>query len=456
MSESLAAIDFQKIRSDSIKQCERICELREELSKLLRDDPGVSNLPLRNPTQQHGHPHLLSRMDRIQSRLSLLASTLSPSNRSTPVNKLIPGESPSRKLCIHTPAEIAYSEEADILLESSKDKIASGLKSLENAIDSKISALQNVRNALAETNARVVAQMNERERILLAALVDGLQTVDSGNSDSLHLNDLLKEEAERLRLGNAQCLSSSLMKELNDPVLRDSLQILEANLQQYKIDESDDFRNVSERWGSALHHSIQELRDRCLFDLSRIRMTLEDMDSHGGLYEEMQTLVKENSDLRRRLRKSKLAFSKWMADFVEARPAIDTPCVVPSHEGLSFSVGENFQSLLQTLARMWAALPPSGTECVELLSRVQRAVEMRGAISLADVIKDECNRQVEKLPIAELAARRELLITKGISTPQDHLELRTLTDNLSSLIREYEKKHQQRFMYEGEEYLFKI
>jgi hypothetical protein len=100
---------------------------------------------------------------------------------------------------------------------------------------------------------------------------------------------------------------------------------------------------------------------------------------------------------------------------------------------------------------MWAALGPSGAELIEFLSRIEHAVNNNG--SLAHVYKDECSRHVEKLPIAELIARREFLIAKISLNAEESDELDDLTTHLSSLISEYERKHNQSFVYDGEEYL---
>ena len=102
---------------------------------------------------------------------------------------------------------------------------------------------------------------------------------------------------------------------------------------------------------------------------------------------------------------------------------------------------------------MWTALGPSGTELVEFLQRLEGAIESKGQIPIASVYREECSRHVEKLPLAELAARREYLLAKRELSDEDKVELESVTSNLTSLILEYQDKHKQSFMYDGGDYL---
>jgi hypothetical protein len=105
---------------------------------------------------------------------------------------------------------------------------------------------------------------------------------------------------------------------------------------------------------------------------------------------------------------------------------------------------------------MWEALPPTGNDCARLLSRISQSIQSQGRVTLSDALKHECNMQVEKLPLAELAARRDYLLAKAAVTEEDIQELQILTANLEALISEFENKHKEKFLVDGEEYMHRL
>ena len=104
---------------------------------------------------------------------------------------------------------------------------------------------------------------------------------------------------------------------------------------------------------------------------------------------------------------------------------------------------------LASLRLAQTACGPSNVELVQFLDSIEHAVQT--GTDLAHVYKNECTKNVEKLPLAQLAARREFLLSKPLSF-DERIELAEVTENLESLVLEYEHKHAHSFAYDGVEY----
>ena len=114
---------------------------------------------------------------------------------------------------------------------------------------------------------------------------------------------------------------------------------------------------------------------------------------------------------------------------------------------------ETLRQLTQTLFKMWSALEPSPSEIIGFLEKIFDAIQTGDQEAIEYTCREECTRQVEKLPIAEMIARREFLILRKDQTYHNMEEFDLLTKNLQSLLMDYTQKHHQRFLYEGRDYL---
>lgn len=463
---SSTGLDFNKIRADSLRQCEQINALRAELRDLLSSHSATPEKKAQKPPLPESRPVLLSRMDRIQSRLSLLASSLSPSQRSTrstPRNRPASADSPRRKVehfPISTPrheevGDSSSSDEEDIVYDISKERISKKVKEIGHTLNSKISELYAVKESLQDANARVVAQMNERERLSLAAFVEELHKTSNSSNERLEFDSLIRGELDSIRSKNNQEISAAIkdcfgLSELKESVLR-----FQTEIEKDSHSSSDQFKSIVRSIEGKVDEAMQQVNDNCRFELSKLRNELESQISGlsvGTENVETQKLVDENRKLRQALRRARIALAKWQTDYISQRRE---PVVIAEKRTHvpNVIVGESLPGLLQTLAKMWTALPPSAQECVDLLGGIQSAALSNGSISLADIVKQECSRHVEKLPIAELVARREFLLAKHTLSQPERKELEAISENVWTLIAEYEGKYQQHFMYEGVDYM---
>ena len=455
----MTTIDFQQIRADSVRQCHQINALRDELRTLLTQTNQADGGLTKPPPVPVSKPFLISRVDRIQSRLSFLASTLSPSNKSTPISRPLSADTVPDIFPIGTPnvesrSEAASSsDEEDVVFEATREQIHPKVKAIEASIDSKISGLRVMKLSVQEAHSRAIFDMADRERLNLAALLDDL--VGSGDSISnrgypAH-PEALVIELNRIKLQNDEFIERTLRESKTISNIKSDLERLRHVLLDDSRSGACDPDTVQDLIKVRIRELFDQLSDLYKFEISRLKNELDSQLSQVLSTDEAihSNLVEENQKLKNQVRRFKLAFSKWRMDYLDHARNQKTQFHPPN----SVNLGENVQSLLHTLSRMWTALPPSGHECIDLIMRIHDAAESHGERTLADIVKEECSRHVEKLPIAEHAARREFLLAKRKLLPDEHVELVEITQNVFSLISDYERRHRQPFMFDGVEYL---
>jgi hypothetical protein len=454
-----AGIDFQKIREDSRQQCEQINALRDELRTLLSHNPQVEENLARPPPAPFTRPLLISRVDRIQSRLSLLASTLSPSNKSTPMSRPLSAETPltipPEHFPIGTPEfmldDSASCDEEDALYGALSERVNPRIKSIEEIFDSKVRALNAEKQSIRQSQNKAVLEMTERERLNLESLLDELLHYNKSTLTTRKSST----ELEKLRIRNEQEYHRVVQDAPGFSAITHEVKQLRSRLDELNYNDSVTVNGgITSCLDQSLKDYFQQVKDFYRFEISKLKNQLESQINHASDCDRMEVirLEEENERLRNGLRRTRLAMAKWRFDYVShATDKSSTSQNEPRPE--SVAVGDNVPNLLHTLGRMWTALPPSGQECIELLNRIHDAASTGGTITLGDIVKDECSRHVEKLPIAELAARREFLLAKRSLTFDEQNELREITPNLHSLISEYEHRHNQIFIFDGHEYL---
>jgi len=455
------SLDFQKIRADSVKQCEQINALRAGLRDLLANDTVNAEKKSHRPPLPESRPILMSRMDRIQSRLSLLASSLSPSHRSIPTSRPVSAATPRRQaehFPIATPRgnsdDPSSSADEDIIYDISKEMVSKHVQEIERTLNSKISELQAIKESIQDANIKAAAQMNERERLTLVAFVDELQRYQAPSIEASGLDELVRGHLNAIRSQNETVISEAMKDAFGLSELKKAVERVKYEISRKNDFGEDSHKEIVEKLEKKIKQASQQMSDNSLFEISKLRNDIESQIAISPTTDNSvtQKLLDENMQLRQALRRARISLAKWQADYASQRVE---PVMIPEKRLTvpTVSVGENLPSLLQTLAKMWTALPPSSQECVELLGGIQSAAFSNGATSLADVVKEECSRHVEKLPIAELVARREFLLAKHVLAPQELRELDTISENVYSLISEYEAKYRQHFMYDGRDYM---
>lgn len=506
MSDSTYTIeDLRDIREQSKIHASRIDSIKSELRTLLGNSPSSGrpvevveedltfppayDLPYKParesipvpalpalPPLPSSRPVLISKVDHIQSRLAQLAAALSPSNRSTPMSYTSPRRDltpPQRRPLPPKAAEAAPEpldmELEDILKDVSEAKLSKFLNDLEQRVDAKLAELREAKKQvdLAVTQFKIsqhVTESNSVKQILIR--LDQL-----GNPKAVGFDEsevvMIRSQIEKVKIHNSDLVKSCLTTMTNDKLASVTGEL---NRIQTHLDETDEvghkfIEDLKRGVDDKVTAGLKEIRKEVHFELEKCKSEYEmretSFNTGGPVVDEK--LIRENQELRSLVRKMKISLSKWRVDYLNEatkmvpRPASPSPAKIVARGeptvSSSVNVGPGFNQLSQTLGRMWTALGPSSAELVDFLNRVQDALQTGGPDSLEQVYKDECSRHVEKLPLAELAARREYLLAKRELLPTDRDELNEITANLTSLIFEYQAKHHQPFVYDGEEYI---
>ena len=465
---SSEALDFKRLREDAVQQAARIHDLRAELQKLFEGtteppiplNPGI-------PPLSGNRPLMLSTMDRIQSRLSQLAAALSPSNRSTPVHK--PSTSSEIRLGAKFNADVdtpddessSSSSSEEFLHASLNGEFGAALSALNHKLVSKMRQVEAREKMMGELADRIATEIDARQKDAICRIIDRLQTkhpdiTGSGihNPSSCTIEDKIKG----LKITNREELLGILDEVNNNDLVREAERIFKkvASLQTRPDPGAG---SVVDATSIGVQNTIVHIRNHYKAELSKLSKYIMRLLSQGDQatpdYSTGQQLQRDNAELSRECRRLKMALSKWKIDCLNHESTKLSVGTAPTGSQ-QVAVGENFHELANTLSRMWEALPPTANDCSRLLSRISQAIRSQGRFTLSDALKDECTIQVEKLPLAELAARREFLLAKTAMTDQENEELQIVTANLESLITEFEDKHKERFFFEGEQYMHNV
>lgn len=458
-----SSVDFAQIKEQAHRQAQRISSLKSELKQLLA--PNTQEKPTKPPLSQ-SKPVMLTRMNRIQTKLSQLAAALSPSSRSTPMSRGVSGNSPRTQFEVATPRaddSSSSSSDGDEFFNICKTQISSKVASIERNINQKLSELQAQKDELENLRVQLSLEADAKEKMCIAKLADAVALTSCNQSDSTsELVNYVNEEISKVKLSNERLIADAIESAEKESRVVELLEELKSEFQ--RDNEAQLLRlkeGVSRSIRTKLADSMKDIRDHYDGELSKLSNLMHDNQSANEPLENsgpIQRLKAENDDLKRTVRRLKICLAKWRMDYLKHVPRVDAPVTTTAYSphGGQVNLGEHYSELARTLGRMWEATPPSGTELIGFLARIEESTSHAHRVTLSDILKDECSRQVEKLPIAELAARREFLLAKPFLDNQDCDELDMVTHNLLSLIAEYEDRHGLKFVYDGEEYLTRI
>ena len=464
--QSLSLEDLRKIRVESISQAEALYSLRADIEKMFLESSKLSLAEVETKSESRTsskRPHLISRVDMIQTRLSQLAAALSPSNRSTNVNDKSP-KSSVHTYSIRTPPipnrhviNRKYNDAIDeAIIEVSRSRLGEFVSEISAEVEIKLDQLKKEREAIESLRGELLIDSAEREKRMLESILKSVEDLKVEVPVD-NLTGKLETELKNIRIHNKEALAQAAItankegfEEICEKIreLSDRLDSRENDLNIFlrHIQESC-LERVSDGMAQVNRHVETELS--VLKNQLEVRLSQTCPSSIAQKDESAMKLLEENKSLKNLVRRMKLCLAKWRIDYLNHAQEQCGPQREETEP--SVAVGQNFVQLSRTLSRMWSALGPSGNELTDFLSRIEGAA-LSGS-TLADVYKDEASRHVEKLPIAELVARREFLLAKYPLPSDKEDELNNLTDNLTSLINEYEQKHNQPFIYDGEEYL---
>ena len=441
--------DLLAIRDEAAKHSARLNELKGELKDLLTQ-PSTPVLKSHKPPLSSTRPVLLSRVDGIQSRLPQLAAALSPSSRSTPLNRDHSASPRIRSARAVTSAASSSSDEgpdsADVLFELSRDRLSRSMAKIDAQLSSKMEELQQQRDSIERIKKELLVQTNEREKVYLAEVIDTINSLETEPHSQTFDSNFFKAEIENLRLHNSEvkhAVHAMISDERLHPI-RQSLLEIERTV-RFQDNEHEKFHTeLARKAEQQVSKAAQQIKDHFAYEIAQIKKSVDRQPVNiSGPAPVDSRLIDENAQLKKLVRRMKICLSKWRVDYLNHASSLRE----------EQRTEESFTELARTLGRMWVALPPSGDELADFLVRLDRATTSRGSVTIASVMREECSRQVEKLPLAELAAQREYLLAKRSHSSGEANDLSNITDNLVGLIRDYEGKHGHKFFYDGREYL---
>ena len=448
--ESFTRADLQSIKEECTKHSQIISDLRDQLKDLLTQ-PSTPVARTQKPPLSTTRPVLLSRVDGIQSRLSQLAAALSPSSRSTPLNRARSASPNIRSARVVESVESSSSDEdevGDVLFELSKDRISKSISRIEAKLASKMEELRQQRESIERVRVELMAQANEREKVHLAELIDAINNIDAQSCSRAPGmdDDFLNKELGRLRLESDRLIEGvrDQMSVEHLGAVFSELERLQGLVDDQNIQHETTLKSISMAAEQQISKALQDIKDHFANEIAQAKESVErSVVGPQSISSVNSGLVEENRELKKLVRRMKICLSKWRVDYLNHA----------NEQRATRPVEESFTELAHTLGRMWIALPPSGNELADFLLRLDTAASSPCTITLSSVLRDECARQVEKLPLAEMAAQRQYLLTKRSLSSAELTTLASLTDNLVKLVSDYESKHNQTFCYDGRPYL---
>lgn len=436
--------DFRRIQEETSRASARLTEMRREIKERL----------------DHMAP---------PSTLAALAQDLSPSRFSA---------SPVVHFPIHTPmpslfqnqkrsdsfsgSEISEPETQLNAVASHMDKqLNRVLSEFEERINERILILksenqkqrelkESIEQLISDSEKEIVGKINLSVKSLLAnyretpdqmreiVLEEGLAILQ--RKEEIQLNQL--EQTKKMLISNKmETISASIKNEFNTELgeIRKVLQTI-----PYQPDHlSYAKKEISSQIQTSVLNLAKDLDDNLDHHGSRIsRSPTPFLQRTVGEGSGPTSLVEENVKLRSLVRKMKLALSKWRIDYLSNmadRPGVGFAGVV---------VGDAFDTLSDNLMRMWTAVTPSGQELIQFLVNIEAAVHSKGKIPIMSAYDYECKKNLDKLPIAQLAAQREFLLsTQGHVTD----EIRQIETELIEKISQFEHKYGQKFIFRSDD-----
>ena len=492
--------DFKRIQEVTEKASAKLLALRNNLNSKLESFSTSEKQILREKINLPLSPQVPLPP---ATRLASIAASLSPSSYSTPNSNRAaavstvhyPINTPPTGNGSRTPGTVkSYPSRPtpteDPLCSIIQSGLAATLADFQKSASSILAEIQSANSDRDKCLEEFLIEITNRESNAMEQIVETVRMI--GNDDGSDTREELidegfklvqrevshqKNETEKIR---KLMVSDKLRQVFGELFSRVETELAgwRSRMSQLTIDTEQLKDEVMKKIESQIEREVRNVREECLAQIDGIRDLYERTDKNVSLlgnsvYPTARTehanvtgkLVAENAELKAIVRKMKLGLSKWRIDYLnhakreskQSQPKrkeveaistnVSTPAIVPSHFPV-VSPGDQFPILSESLMKMWSAVPPSSEELVQFLVNMEAAVNSGGKIPLASVYDYECRKNVEKLPLAQLAAQRELMLSSEQYAPSD---MQQIDDELLRLIVSYERTYKQRFVFSNAE-----
>ena len=500
--------DFRRIQHVTEQAAAKLTALRQNLNSKLESFSTSEKKSLREKVYLPLSPQV---PESSSTRLASIAASLSPSNYSSPSsNRAINATAhfpistpPMTRTGSSTPGTVKSFPRSNPVTEDPVTRI------VQNGLDSILSDFEaKAADLIAKTQAEnadrekcfeeFLVELSNRETAAMEQIVNTVRMI--GADDGSDIREELIEEGFQV-VQREMVRQKSENEKIRKLMVSDKLRQMfgevfgriETELSGWRsrvdrclaIDTEGLKQEIVSAIRTHIENEISHVREECMAQIEAIRSTYDRNDASvlGNLpvyatarseHSSVATkLAAENSELKSLVRKMKLSLAKWRIDYLnhaklivaesKAKPAsktrttrdvdgastsFSTPVITAGAGIPNIDPGPQFPVLSESLMKMWSAVPPSGEELVQFLVNMEAAVNSGGKIPLSSVYDYECSKNIDKLPLAQLAAQRELLVSSG---DFDDSELRNLDRELLGMIYDYETRYKQRFVFSNAE-----
>jgi hypothetical protein len=389
----------------------------------------------------------------------------------------------------------------DVLTEYISSQLDVELERFSKSVDELLSKIAQNRIEREEYFENFLHQISDQERTVMGEVVEAIRVIGEDTGEDIReelIEDgmaILKREMAVQKRGVEQmkkALMSEKIIEIEKSLfskVEKEFETIRTRLTEIRASVNCDHikADICKRMEGFVEKEVEVLKMYMESELTGLKRSMNGLGQSvsfttpiGQTSHASSTVTKltlENSELRKLIRKMKLSLSKWRIDYLKHAQAVRetavtsrskkgmsdvledetaAPTPIPKRQspvmefsGISVSdgvtAGNSFGQLSESLMRTWSAVPPSAEELVQFLVNMEASVGSRGKIPISSVYDYECKKNTHKLPIAQLAAQREFLLSKDSS--QDYSELIDIENELLRMISEYEKMYNQKFVF---------
>lgn len=425
--------DFRRIQEETTRASARLSQMRQEIKQKLDASVSVRDAP----------------------SLSILASELSPSNHASPV----------AHFPIHTPFPSYDRDQVGgkhIMTESVDSSLSRVLRQFEDSINEKIILLKSENQKQRDLRDSISDLFCQKETELVNSVTSAIsRAVESVAESPDELRDIIVSEGMEI-LKRKNELQQIQLRDAKLFIVSNKINEIESRISEEIREQLDSIRGELRVIQKAAEtHSSNPIAHNVAHKLSeQIKVAFNQLTQHveSNMYSATPSpnhhvldsstsgqaeILDENAQLRKLVRKMKLALSKWRIDYLSNSSTVSTPAPITG-----ISVGDEFSTLSDNLMRMWTAVAPSSQELIQFLVNVEAAVDSKGKIPLSSVYDYECKKNRDKLPIAQLAAQREFLMSRDGTVTN---EIREIENELRDMIFQFEQKYEQKFVFRSDD-----
>jgi len=496
--------EFRRIQEQTEQASARLNALRKDLNSKLEQFSVHEKQHIRENIRLPLSPAPVN-----PTRLASIAASLSPSNHSSPgriqhfpintpptVTRQIPMAS---GIFDTSPGAKSFVPESNILTDYINTELESQIANFERSVDAEIDRILTAQENREKYFENFLHEISDQEKQAMSSVIESIRVI--GDDDNTDIRDELVEEGmaflrsefEKGKLENEK-IRKIIISDKFRQILMEITHKINPEIERLhaRVDAISNTMNSGKLKEEILEHlkakiesDISSVREFFSAKLAELRESASAGTGPGGAQSLMSSVTfptghhsaanrfaEENAELKKLIRKMKISLSKWRIDYLrhaesvavtaqsvplrhkkkfgisdiaEDETAAPTPIPRRSSPDVGVVPGTAFGQLSESLMRMWSAVPPSSEELVQFLVNMEACVGSGGKIPISSVYEYECRKNTQKLPIAQLAAQREFIVSKDSS--QDHVELHQIENELLRMIFEYEKTYNQKFVF---------